>query len=488
MSGWVDKDIPAFAVVGRVNSGKTATLATLLEVDDNEVLRVSPTPGETTQVQPLPVRYHGTEWIRFLDTPGFQEPVEAMREIQRLASGAAPGPEHVKRFVQECAREFPDEALLLAPILQGAGVLYVVDSSKPLRDSFVAEIEILRWTGRPRLALLNPQDDPNPETEKVWRGRLGTAFNLVRTFDAHAARYDERRRLLESLLQIEERNQDRIQRVLDAMASEWNERREEATDAIMEFLEKALVLRVRHPIDERDERLPSRKERLQANLRASYFEKLAAVEADCFQRLLKIYRHHLIELDIAPAAHQGLDLQTAETWRKWGLNRWQLVAAGAVAGGTAGAMFDVGVGAHSLGAGTVIGAIGGGAAALLKGGSLPELRMKVGGGIKLGTGDGRTMVVGPPASPNFPWVLLDSMLIRYRGLLERAHGRRDRAAISTENKASLVQGLTAERRRLLQRWFVSCLKGRPDPDRDPEVFMALRDSLAEIEGERAKNG
>ena len=77
MSDWVDKQIPAFAVVGRVNSGKTATLATLLEVDDNEILRISATPGETTLVQPLPVRYNGTEWIRFLDTPGFQQPVEA---------------------------------------------------------------------------------------------------------------------------------------------------------------------------------------------------------------------------------------------------------------------------------------------------------------------------------------------------------------------------------------------------------------------------
>lgn len=481
MSDWVDQGMPAFAVVGRVNSGKTAALATLLEVDDNEILRISATPGETTRVQPLPVRYDGTEWIRFLDTPGFQQPVAAMREIQQLAGDAVPGPEHVRRFVETRAKAFPDEALLLEPILQGAGVLYVVDSSKPIRDSFVAEIEILRWTGRPRLALLNPQEEISPETERAWRERLGTAFNLVRTFDAHAARYDERRKLLESLLQIEERHQDRIQRVLDAMATEWNERREEAAEAIMEFLDKALTLRVRDPIEPREERVPSRKQRKEAELKAAYFEKLAALESDCLQRLLKIYRHHLIEPEIDPTAHRGLDLETAETWRKWGLNRWQLVAAGAVAGATAGVMFDVGVGAHSLGAGTVIGAIGGGAAAFLKGGSLPELRIKVGGGIKLSTGDGRTMVVGPPASPNFPWVLLDSMLIRYRGLLARAHGRRDRTPITSEETASLVQQLPANRRRLLQRWFTICLKGKSDPDRDPDVFLALRSTLDEIE-------
>ena len=127
------------------------------------------------------------------------------------------------------------------------------------------------------------------------------------------------------------------------------------------------------------------------------------------------YRHHLIAPDVDPAKHRGLDLATAETWKKWGLNRWQLTAAGAAAGGIAGAAFDLGVGLHSLGAGTVIGALGGGTAAFFKGGQLPELKVKLGGGVKWKAGEGRTLSIGPPASQNFPWVLLDSMLVRYRG-------------------------------------------------------------------------
>ena len=209
MGTWLSDSIPAFAVVGRVNAGKTATLATLLEIDDDELLRISVTPGETTDVQPLPVRYDGEELLRFLDTPGFQQPVEAMREIQRLAGSGVPGPAEIARFVRECRQRFPDEARLLEPLVEGAGVIYVVDPCKPLRDSFLAEIEILRWTGRPRLALLNPQGDAAPELEREWRERLGTSFNLVRTFHAHEARFDERKRLLEVLLQIEERHASR---------------------------------------------------------------------------------------------------------------------------------------------------------------------------------------------------------------------------------------------------------------------------------------
>ena len=170
-----------------MNAGKSSTLATLLEVDDDEVLRVSPTPGETTGIQPLPVIYDDEEWIRFFDSPGFQQPVEAVRVIQDFAGDRVPGPEDIRRFVEECGDRFPDEVRLLEPVARGAGILYVVDPSKPLRDSFLAEIEILRWSGSPRLALLNPQTD-DASHEQEWRERLGTAFNLVRTFDAHEAK------------------------------------------------------------------------------------------------------------------------------------------------------------------------------------------------------------------------------------------------------------------------------------------------------------
>jgi GTPase Era involved in 16S rRNA processing len=470
-------NVPSFAVVGRVNAGKTATLATLLEVDDNDLLRVSSTPGETTRVQELPVVYQGETLVRFLDTPGFQQPVEAMRAIQSFAGSETPGPDHVRLFVAECGERFPDEVRLLEPILNGAGVLYVVDPSNPLRDAFVAEMEILRWTGQPRLALLNPQGEVPPDQEAAWRERLGATFNLVRSFDAHSARYEERRRLLESLLQIDERHGDAIRRLLEKMDHEWTERREQVAEAIVDFLEKSLLLRVHEPLDERDEGLPSRLERKKAEMSDRYFRKLAAIEQNCVSALLKLYRHHLLKADNDPSLHEGLDLATDETWRKWGLNRTQLSAAGALAGGAAGAVFDLGVGIHSLGAGTVIGAIGGGIAAFFKGGSLPELKVKL-GGIKLAGGDGKNLVVGPPGSPNFPWVLLDSMLLRYQGILHRAHGRRDAASLKPLASESLVRTLPSDQRATLQKWFTSCLKGTPDRGKEPEVFALLLGMLA----------
>jgi len=53
MKKWVT-EAPTFAVVGKINMGKSSVLSTLLEIDDDRLIRVSNTPGETTQCQVLP--------------------------------------------------------------------------------------------------------------------------------------------------------------------------------------------------------------------------------------------------------------------------------------------------------------------------------------------------------------------------------------------------------------------------------------------------
>ena len=118
--------------------------------------------------------------------------------------------------------------------------------------------------------------------------------------------------------------------------------------------------------------------------------------------------------------------------------------------------------------------------AFFKGGALPELRV-IGGGLGKIRGDGQAMVVGPPESLNFSWVLLDSMLIRHRGILARAHGKRDAAALEVMEHDSLVRSFPPARRALLQKWFASCLKGSPDRGKEPEVFAEIVKSLEEAE-------
>lgn len=480
MSEWVQQDVPAFAVVGRVNMGKSAVLATLLEIDDNELIRVSPTPGETTACQIHRLNFGGRECVRFLDTPGFSQPVEAMRAIQALHGPGTPDRESLRRFVEQAADEFGDETRLLEPLLQGAGVLYVVDPAKPLRDDFLAEMEILRWTGRPRLALLNRHDGATDADEERWREKLGGAFNLTRTFDAHRARYDERLRLLGALLDIEERHRPRLEETIRLVEKEWERRREESAEVILGFLEEALALRAAATLEERDLTLPSRRKRKEELLRGQYFERLSGLSAECVGKLLKIHRHTLLRADQAADWLPELDLKTEETWSKWGLGRGQLVAAAAVAGGAAGLAVDAATGGITHGAGTVGGALLGGATAWFKGGSFPDLRIDLRGGIKLGAGEGRVLSLGPPGNPNFPWILLDVMLAHYSRILERAHGRRDEQTLSDVPAGDgRVKHFPSERRAVLAKWFGTCLKAAPDRSLEPGVFEALVAALEE---------
>ena len=99
---WVTPSVPCFAVVGKVNMGKSAVLATLLEEDDDRIIRISPEPGETTRCQRLSLVLDGVERLRFIDTPGFQQPIEALRAIRALNEDArtAPGLATLRRFVE----------------------------------------------------------------------------------------------------------------------------------------------------------------------------------------------------------------------------------------------------------------------------------------------------------------------------------------------------------------------------------------------------
>lgn len=478
MSDWVPHDTPAFAVIGRVNMGKSAVLATLLEIDDNELIRVSPTPGETTRCQTHRVVFGGRECVRFIDTPGFSQPIEAMREIQRIHGEGTPDLDAIRTFIATGGEVFGDEKRLLEPLVQGAGALYVVDPAKPLRDDFLAEMEILRWTGRPRLALLNRREGGSGPDEETWKTRLGATFNLTRTFDAHHARYDERLRLLKSLLEIEEHHRAALMETIRLVEDEWRVRREEAAETILGFLEEALTLRVGSTLSEKDLALHSRRTRSTEALTARYFSELAELERKCSAALLKIHRHHLLTADADPAGYQGIDLQSEETWTKWGLGRGQLTIAASIAGGAAGLAVDVATGGLSHGAGTVLGALTGGAAAWFKGGSLPDLKVDLRGGLKLGTGESKSLTVGPPENPNFPWILLDSILVRYQAILERSHGRRDSQRLQGGG-SGFTRDFPSERRALLAKWFGSCLKGAPNRALEPEVFEALVETLEE---------
>ena len=131
------------------------------------------------------MRIDGETLYELFDTPGFQRPREVLAWLQAHAAGASDRADAVRAISSQRMRtisRFHDECELLRPIVDGAGILYVVDGSRPYGSEYEAEMEILRWTGQPRMALINLIGDGDHIDE--WRRALDQYFSLVRVFDA----------------------------------------------------------------------------------------------------------------------------------------------------------------------------------------------------------------------------------------------------------------------------------------------------------------
>ena len=343
-------------------------------------------------------------------------------------------------------------------------------------------MEILRWTGRPRLAILNERGSAEAAHEELWREKLGSAFNLVRTFDAHSAKVEQRLSLMKALLEIEERHREVLEETIALIEMEWDERRNEAAEVVREFLADALELRVRAKVDERDERMPSRRKQKEEELSGKYFAQLKKLERRCFSKLLAIYRHHLLKVESGEESFEDIDLESEEIWLKWGLKRGQLTALGAATGAAGGFLVDASTGFFSHGLFSALGGVGGGAAAFFKGGMLPDFKMDLKEGVKFSSGETKELQMGPPGNANYPWILLDGVLVRYAMILERAHGRRDVEVLSEGSGDGYVKGFPADRRKLLGKWFVDCAKGNRPVGKDVEtrVLWALEESLRDV--------
>ena len=139
---------PVFAIVGHPNKGKSSIVSTLAQ---DESVAISPVPGTTVGNRRYPMIVDDETLYVLVDTPGFQRARAALEWMQNQPGSSRDRPAIVRRFV-ELHRDdprFAAECSLLEPVLDGAGILYVVDGSRPFGEDYEAEMEILRWTGWP---------------------------------------------------------------------------------------------------------------------------------------------------------------------------------------------------------------------------------------------------------------------------------------------------------------------------------------------------
>ncbi len=429
---------PIFAVVGHPNKGKSSIVATLA-ADDS--VRIGPEPGTTRHCRSYPMAVDGQVLYTLVDTPGFQRARRVWEWLRRHETTADLHTDMVRTFVEVHRRQevFANECELLTPILNGAGVLYVVDGSVPYGEEYEPEMEILRWTGQPSMALINPIG-PSDYLE-AWKRALGQYFRVVRVFNAVMAEFNRRTELLRGFGQLKEEWREPLEHAVTSLERDQSARRSRAARVVAETVQTMLAHRIEcrvSPQPNLELIRPELEERFRTDLRR--FEQLAR------DRVEAAYAHRRIARREAMLDLVGEDLFAERTWLAFGLSRRDLVATGAVGGAATGAFVDAHLGGASFFAGAVLGAGIGASLAWWTAGRLVTVRIM---NLPLG---GKAVVAGPTKNPNFPYVVLNRARYHRLQVAMRSHAMVGDLAL-TDDPHEVLGPLGTETRRGLERSF-----------------------------------
>lgn len=447
--------IPTFAVVGQPNKGKSSIVATLAE---DERITIAPTPGTTRAAHHYTLSVDGEPQYVLVDTPGFQRARAVLDWLEARASTAKERPALVSRFLGEHRDDprFHDECELLTPIVEGAGILYVVDGAKPYGPEYELEMQVLQWTGRPRMALINLIGEGDYVDQ--WRQGLGQYFSIVRVFDAVRADFSKRLALLRAFAELDEDWRDAIERAVAALIAERERRRRRSAAEIADALVTCLSLVQRTPLDDATAASSERRRKLEDRLLERLRDSIRDREREARDRVQSLYRHQSLKREEISTELLATDIFTEEGWELFGLSRGQLMVSGALSGAVAGGGIDALLGGASLLLGTGVGALLGGAGALLGGTELARVKVL---GQTLG---GRTLQVGPVKAPNFPWVILGRAWAHHRLVAERNHARREVMSLAMAEEEHLMDRLPDRLRRDLAACFKRLLNDAADAE------------------------
>lgn len=462
--------LPVFAVVGRVNRGKSSVIATLAE--DDSIL-ISPLPGTTRHATAYDVALGGDVLFRLIDTPGFEDAARALSWLEQSRPSPEQRRERVAEFRQTFAGtgEFVEECELLGPVLDGAAILYVVDGSTPFRENVMAEVEILRWTGQPRMCLINKSSEATHLSN--WHAALAPAFSTVRNFDAHEAGFKERLQLLSLFRELVEPWREPLGRAVERLRAEQARRAHESALAIAELLVAALTHTL--TIEAGREGLTAAE---QSSAEQRFEGALRSLEEHERKLVEQLYRHHRVTTHSATLERPvfSRDLFSEPVWSSLGLSARQLIVTYSLAGATAGGTFDAMVGGASFLAGTVIGAALGGATALAQLGSRAfdiTAVESLGERLERTAGPTRRYRIGPHQHPNFPFVLLDRALLHHGAIRYRAHALNTSAPLELDASRTSRELSVATRQRLGKLFA----RARKSPGGD---HTAVRQELAAL--------
>jgi len=414
-----EENHPKFAVVGHPNKGKSS-IVSALAMDDT--VQISDTPGTTHKQRSFPLRVDGKVLYELIDTPGFQRARRLLAWLESHDVSADKKHEVVQAFIHEHQEDerFADEIELLTPIMHGAGVIYVVDASKPYGEEYEAEMEILRWAGQPSMALINHIDEADCTPE--WKRALEHYFKMVRTFNPMDKDIAQHISILESMAQLKEEWIGPVKASIRHFEHYQIQMQVRSSIAISKLVYEALAHVEKLTFGTEDASDADRE-----NVEQRYKEKLRKLEVNTQARVENIWNHSHLRIEEATLSFESLDLFSKEAASVFGLTRKELMITGATSGAVTGAGIDLLFAGHTLLLGGMVGAVVGGVGAYFGFEELSEVKVL---GKTLGK---KYLQMGPMENRNFPYILLGRAIYHATYIATLSHAKREEVTLEMDS-------------------------------------------------------
>jgi predicted GTPase len=357
---------PNFVITGAPNKGKSSVVAALT---GDERIEIKERAGTTRENQEYPMQVDNEMMYTLWDTPGFENSRGLREALEKTGiKDAANKIERYKNFCEyyEGTDEFKNEVEILRPILPGAVIVYVVDSSVPYSDSqYLNEIKVLKWTGMPVIAILNPIN--GREGIEQWRAALSNHFDKIEVFNPHTATFKERLRLLDTFSKLNPDWTTQVQKAIQYL----QEDRERILEACSEIMMSAVLEMYSQDIQINYDDIKTEevnKERLLAKFKKEFKKTLSKAEDEICSLFSPAKEHINMNYEL----HK--DVLSKNAFKEY-LSPYLMASIGAVAGGTAGLTLDLVFGGLTSGLPTLFSAVGGGALGFFKNIDVTDLIM-----------------------------------------------------------------------------------------------------------------
>lgn len=468
-----DQPTLTFAVVGPPNRGKSSIVSMLTE---DTTVQVAALPGTTQSATRFDYVVDGTVLYRMIDTPGFDRARGALTWINDHANKTGDeGLAAVAAFVDAHRRDsaYRYEVALLEPIVAGAGVLFVVDGSTPAEREHQAELSILRMTGRPRVALINPMG--TLDYLDAWQDALSPYFNAVMTLDAMDGRFVHRRKLFELLGTVRQSWDEPARQVLAALDQERAQRRERSAQVIAQTLAAMVTDSVSKQVD-----ADTDSTQLHEALAKQLMDTLRQSERQAWYDLAQIYRldeQSIDGSDVSLSADDALadDLFSQRAWMIFGLKRSHLIAAGIIGGAVSGGWIDAATLGGSFGIGMAGGAVAGAIAGWFSSEGVSRIKVRDPLWRRLlgPVAPGKTIVCGPVPGKQFAFVVLNRLLHAQSVIAKWSHARRDTIGLALD-KPNENASLTTDAVKQLAQPITNLRKHAADAVRQQQEVGTIR--------------